>query len=317
MRQRIRRGLDNVVDLGTQHPPDRFIQKPASEQAGVVAQGLPAMLAKQVHGLHLLKRDQTGANTVVDVMRVVGDFVREVAQLRLQARLFSLKEALSDTARLRQFEPLRIAPRAMLENPLPGLVRQIQPVEGRVTLFQLVDHTQALQVVLEAAVLRHASVQRVLACMAEGRMPQVMRQRNRFHQVLVQPQRTCDRSSQLRDFQRVGHPGAEQVPFMVEEHLRLVDQPAERGGMDDAVAVALELGARRRGLLRMAATAGLRRVTGVGRQLHCLALTRKCNQAAPTPGDAANRSTARSPRAPARQARPGRLHGLAGQGRRS
>ena len=135
---------------------------------------------------------------------------------------------------------------------------EVQAVERRVALLQLVDHAQALQVVLEAAVARHAFVQRVLAGMAERRVAQVVRQRDRLDQVLVQPQRPRDRTAQLRHLDRVREPRAEQVAFVVQEHLRLVDQPAERGGMDDAVAVALELGAGRRRRLGMAAAAAAR-----------------------------------------------------------
>ena len=47
----------------------------------------------------------------------------------------------------------------------------------------------------------------------------------------------------LRHFDRVGDPRAEQVAFVIDEHLRLVGQPPERAGMDDAIAVALEFAA--------------------------------------------------------------------------
>ncbi len=56
-----------------------------------------------------------------------------------------------------------------------------------------------------------------------------------------------------------GEPGAEQVALVVQEHLRLVDQPAKGRGMHDAVAVALEGIARGRGRLGMPTAARLRR----------------------------------------------------------
>ncbi|KAI1694382.1 hypothetical protein Ddc_22160 [Ditylenchus destructor] len=55
---------------------------------------------------------------------------------------------------------------------------------------------------------------------------------------------------------------------MVEEDLRLVDQPAEGGAVDDAVAVALELAARGRRRLEEAATAAARGIGGIGRAQH-------------------------------------------------
>ena len=63
---------------------------------------------------------------------------------------------------------------------------------------------------------------------------------------------------------RMGQPGAEMVALVIDEDLRLVLEPAEGGGMDDAVAVALELAAGRRWPARDKAAAARRRVAGVG-----------------------------------------------------
>ena len=100
------------------------------------------------------------------------------------------------------------------------------------------------------------SLQRVLAGMAEGRVAEVVRQRDRLDQVLVQPQRARDRAAELRHFERMRQPGAEQVALVVDEDLGLVDQAAEGRAVHDAVAVALELVARRRRRLRDAAGRG-------------------------------------------------------------
>jgi hypothetical protein len=100
--------------------------------------------------------------------------------------------------------------------------------------------------------------------MAEGRVAEVVRQRDGFHQVFVQAQRPRDRTRQLRHFDRVREPRAEQVALVVQEHLGLVDQAAEGRGVHDAVAVALEVGARRRGRLGMAAPAAARGIAGIG-----------------------------------------------------
>ena len=102
--------------------------------------------------------------------------------------------------------------------------------------------------------------------MAEGRVAQVVRQRNGLGQILVQAKRACDGTRQLRHLQRMRQPGAEQVAFVVEEHLGLVDQPAERGGVHDAVAVALKVVARGRWRDRVAPAARLGGVAGVGGQ---------------------------------------------------
>ena len=54
------------------------------------------------------------------------------------------------------------------------------------------------------------------------------------------------------------------IALVGHEHLALVRQPAKRGGMDDAVAVALELAARGRGRLRQQPPTAQRGVGGVG-----------------------------------------------------
>ena len=66
--------------------------------------------------------------------------------------------------------------RAVLQNPLAAFERQIQSIEVRVLLFELIDHPKRLQVVLEPAIVRHALIESILACMAEGRVSQVVRQ---------------------------------------------------------------------------------------------------------------------------------------------
>jgi hypothetical protein len=152
----------------------------------------------------------------------------------------------------------------MLEDALARLESEIEPVELGVALLQQIDHAQRLQVVLEAAVLAHAGVQRILPGVAERRVAEVVRQRHRFDQVLVQVEQAGDGAADLRHFQAVGQPRAEQVALVVHEHLGLVFQAAERGRMDDAVAVALELGARRGGAFGVPAPAGLTGMRCVG-----------------------------------------------------
>ncbi len=101
-----------------------------------------------------------------------------------------------------------------------------------------------LRVVIEAAEAFEAVVERALAGVAEGRMAEIVRKRRRLRQVLVEPERARERAGDLHDFERVGEPGAEMVALVIDEHLRLVGEAAEGGGMDDAVAIAPEVVAR-------------------------------------------------------------------------
>ena len=80
--------------------------------------------------------------------------------------------------------------------------------------------------------------------MAERRVPQIVRQRDRFHQIFVQAQIARQRTADLRHFQTMGQPRAEQIALVVEEHLRLVLEPAECRRVDDAVTVTLEFTTR-------------------------------------------------------------------------
>ena len=205
-------------------------------------------------------------------MRVVGDLIGQVAQLRLQARLRALDEAQAYSARLALQQAFGVAARAVFENAFARLEAEVEPVVGRVALFEPVDHAQALQVVLEARMRwvggAQAVVERVLAGMAEWRVAQVMRQRDGFDQIFIQPEFAGDRAAELGHFERMGQPGAKQVALVVQEDLGLVDQAPERRAVDDAVAVALELIARGGRGLGVTPAARLLRVAGVRLEHH-------------------------------------------------
>src|ERR1700680_2438218 len=118
---------------------------------------------------------------------------------------------------------------------------------------------------VEAAMGSEALVERTLAGMAERRMAEVMGQRAGFRQILVETERARDRSGDLGDFERMGEPGAIMIAFMENEHLGLMGKPAERGRMDDAIAIAPEIAARRAPRLAMEAPAGQGRIGRIGR----------------------------------------------------
>ena len=80
---------------------------------------------------------------------------------------------------------------------------------------------------IEAAVAGERLVERALAGVAERRMAEVVCQRQRLGQVLVEPERARQRAGDLRDLQRVGQPGTVMVALVIDEDLRLVRQPPE------------------------------------------------------------------------------------------
>ena len=76
----------------------------------------------------------------------------------------------------------------MLDQSRQRRLGQIEAVEPGVAALELGDDAQSVAVVVEAAVLGHAGVERVLAGMAEGRMAKVVAERDRFGEVVVEPQ---------------------------------------------------------------------------------------------------------------------------------
>ena len=127
-----------------------------------------------------------------------------------------------------------------LTRPATVASREVEAVEVGVAALEFGDDAQRVAVVVEAAVGRHAGVERVLAGVAERRVAEVVAERDRLGEVVVEPQGPRERAGDLRHLDRVGEAGAEMVALVMDEHLRLVGEAAEGGRMDDAVAVALE-----------------------------------------------------------------------------
>ena len=111
-------------------------------------------------------------------------------------------------------------------------------VQAAAVVLEQVDDAQALLVVVEAA--GHQLIDDPLAGVAERRVPEIVAERDRFGELLVQPQHLGDRAGDLRHLERVRQPRAVVVAGRREEHLRLVLEPAERLAVDDAIAVALK-----------------------------------------------------------------------------
>ena len=83
---------------------------------------------------------------------------------------------------------------------------------------------------------------------------------------LVETERPADRPRDLRHFERVGQPRPVMIALVIDEDLRLVLQPPERRGMDDAVTVALKGTARAGFGFLVQAAAACPRQGGIGRE---------------------------------------------------
>ena len=74
-------------------------------------------------------------------------------------------------------------------------------------------------------------------------MAQIVRKRDCFRQILVQPQCACDGAADRRHFDRMRQARAQMVAGAVKKNLRFVFQAAERARMNDARTIALKFGA--------------------------------------------------------------------------
>ena len=101
--------------------------------------------------------------------------------------------------------------------------------------------------------------------MAERWVADVMRQRQRFGQILIQSQRPGDNPRNLRHFQTVSQPDPVVISVRRDEHLGLVTETAEGDRMNDPIPVTLVLAPRaaiERTLDRKLAAAAAGRIRG-------------------------------------------------------
>src|SRR6185437_13933698 len=255
------RAADQIERDMVDHAPDSLVDELALRERGVLFANGGVLPREQTHLAEACHIDQAGPESIVDVVIVVGDLIGQIRDLRFEARLLTTDEALAHIPEL-----ARIAERAVLEDALAALEGEVEPVEIRVAVLELIDHPQRLQVVLEASVGTHARVERILACMTEGCVPEIVREADRLGERLAEPEGVRDRAGDLRDLDGVRDARAVEVAFVVDEHLRLVDQAPERIGMNDAVAVALVLPTQIRFRLRVAPAARVPLTRSIGRE---------------------------------------------------
>ena len=87
---------------------------------------------------------------------------------------------------------------------LADLVGEVEAGEAGVALSRLSTIAEALEVVLEAAVVGHELVERVLAGVAEGRVAEVVGEGDGFGEVLVEAEGAGDGAGDLRRLRGCG-----------------------------------------------------------------------------------------------------------------
>lgn len=208
--------------------------------------------------------------TIVDVMIVIGDVVRERGNLRFRP----CKAAEFKVLRLGIFDDgagqILCASARPDQRPIvlhkafkrfPG---EVQPVETGIALLEFRNDAKRLRIMIEAAEVLHACIERRFTRMAEGRVAEVVSERERFGEIFVETQHTRDGARDLRHFERMGKPRPVIVALVIDKNLRLVFETAEGARMDDPVPVPLKGRSRGAFLFLEKAASALRGPGGVG-----------------------------------------------------
>ena len=246
-------------------------------EAGIAGIDLAQNVADHRYAGDVVEREQIGAQAVVDIVGVIGDVVGNGRGLRLGAGKrpqFQILDA--RIGRDRRRHAMRgiaadgsagtVGERAVvLGEAFQRLPGEVEPVELGIAALERGDDAQGLRVVVEAAEIFRAGLERALAGVAEGRMAEIVRERGGLGEVLVEAERAGKRTRDLDHFQRMGEPCAVMVALVIDEDLRLMGEAAESGRVDDPVTVAAEIVARGARRLGITAAAAQRRVGGVRR----------------------------------------------------
>jgi len=131
----------------------------------------------------------------------------------------------------------------VLDDAFPHCEGEVQAAKGRVAVLKPGDDAQRVQVVIEGhPVGAQGLVQSLFAGVSEGRVANVVHQRQRFGQLPIQTQRGGQGAGDLGHFQRVREPAAEVVAGRIaghaRKHLGLSCQAAKGAGMQNAGSIA-------------------------------------------------------------------------------
>ena len=141
---------------------------------------------------------------------------------------------------------------------------KIEAGEVRILCLDELDDTEALEIVIEAAVAAHEAVELRLAGVAERGVAEIVREGDGLGEVLIESEGAGDRAGDGRHLDGMGEPGAEVIAAAAEEDLGLVFETAEGARMNDAGAVPLVLGAMGMGRLAVLAAGALRGLLRIG-----------------------------------------------------
>jgi hypothetical protein len=115
----------------------------------------------------------------------------------------------------------------VVEDPVANLLSQVQ---APAVALEDVDDAERVLVMPETAaeVTAELFVERILAGVAEGRVPEVVAEPDCLDEILVQPERAGDSARDPGRLERVGQARAEVVLGRIDPDLGLVAEPAKR-----------------------------------------------------------------------------------------
>ena len=141
-------------------------------------------------------------------------------------------------------------------------MREVEAAMRGVALLEVFDDAERVEIVVEApAVTAQAAVESALACVTEGRMPDVVHQRESLGEVLVEAKRAGCGAGDLGHLDGVSKSAAKVIRRTAGEDLRLARKPAKCAGLHHALAIALKGSAR--GAKRRRIDAGQKRIAGI------------------------------------------------------
>ena len=195
--QATRRLGDDVLDHGADKRRHRLGDDDAFGRVRMIGEDGGERVADERQAARVVETEEAGSQTVVDVVVVVGDVVGDGGDLRLKARPGVERKIVSRGVfadRHRQ----RLFPRAdqravVLDDAFQRLPGQVEAVIGRLAALQLRQQAQGLRVVVEAVIVPHAVDEHVLAGVAEGRVAEIVRERDGLGEILVELEGAGDR----------------------------------------------------------------------------------------------------------------------------
>jgi len=232
--------------------PHQFGATPVGVEALIVPVDGNDDVACDGDGLEVIDSKQSCAQAIVDIVGVIGNVVGDRGGLRFQrgkGRQLEIVEGdeIGDARGNATFTAAsdgRAAARhqgtIVFDDAFERFPGQIEAVEIRIAVLQRGHDAQGLRIMIKSAVIFQTGIQCPLASVTERGMAEIMRQRQRLGEILVEPELTGKRAGNLRDFQRVRQARAIMIALVKYEYLCLVLQAAERGRMNDPVAITPE-----------------------------------------------------------------------------